>query len=314
MSNKKIKDRAVEELKNGKPAAYSATKEYFETFVDSLDKLRVSSGADPRSSDVTAEHILAIFKSFELYRNECLEVIDAIAIYSSDARYMKLVHNLFESIQKYLYPPEKKDEPRVVVSPSEYEYGVFHFFSHDLFLHSGAKFISYERFDFFKFLVDNLYYYEKRDGRENPAASFTIFNGSCELLEIYKGKAGTSISSPFSYMLRLLTDSSSVDFEDVLQTDFILLLRGKCNDNDMFKYWWPAKTLAYSTYRHSAFKIFEKSRSKQYFEKIKPMLNITEKEDLIKLMDACAGTLKDIDGFAINQNEFVNIDNLCTFP
>ena len=64
--------------------------------------------------------------------------------------------------------------------------------------------------------------------------------------------------------------------------DFVILLRALL-DLDMGARWYP-QTLVYVG-RGGGFEVFARARSKKWFEKVKVLLNVTDKDDLMTRLD-----------------------------
>ena len=95
-----------------------------------------------------------------------------------------------------------------------------------------------------------------------------------------------------------------------MQTDFILFIRTTL---DKSGFWWP-KTLVYLGHFHGAFELFNRATSKQYFDKIKPLLNINEKTDLDEFLkeEQTKGSQHYGLGYNFQIKRLLNYDDLCT--
>ncbi len=72
-----------------------------------------------------------------------------------------------------------------------------------------------------------------------------------------------------------------------MQADFVLFIRD-CLDlikSSGLQSWWP-ETLLYIRRLESAFEIFARAQSKEYFDRIKCLFDIEQKKDLEPLMQA----------------------------
>jgi hypothetical protein len=65
-----------------------------------------------------------------------------------------------------------------------------------------------------------------------------------------------------------------------MQADFLLFLRSSVNaSTQRADQWWP-ETLIYAGRHHGPFEIFARAQSAAYFEKIKGMIDVSDKEML----------------------------------
>lgn len=298
------KRRTMDGLMNAKAFAYPVTKEYFELFSKEIEKFRLPLNFDPLSDDV-----LENFKSFAPYRDEFLEVVRAIANYTDDEKYGELIHAFFERFHSYFYAPKGVNRYR------DFDFDNFQFFAHELFLHIGAMLISEGRYEVFNQLVERPYFLAYRADRgDDPMGSFTVFRQYSYLLAHRNQVLKQKRSSPAADMLRDGAGSSGTDFLSLMQTDFILFLRAGLSDLGVDDRWFP-DTLLYLGYRSRAFEIFERSRSKKYFDRIRPVLGNASKEDLDKLVegyDADPNSLPKWEGSRILPAMLMGIQDLCS--
>ena len=163
---------ALKALKDSKNSAYPETKEYFESFINELKKFRFGANFDFESDKVVEN-----FESFIPYRNECLDVIRAIAIYSEGEKFGELICTFFEKFQAYFYPVDG------AVYSNDKRFSNFKFFAHELFLHCGAILIAEKRYEFFDLLVDHPYYLKPEIvGILETTGTFKAFDLTCNLL------------------------------------------------------------------------------------------------------------------------------------
>ncbi|GAG74469.1 unnamed protein product [marine sediment metagenome] len=94
--------RAINVIKDGKPYSAGALKEYFEIFVQNLEKFRIK--------NYKGEFDEAIMKNIEAflpYRNEVIQIFSAIARYSPKEEHIESLNRFFESLIPYMFRPER---------------------------------------------------------------------------------------------------------------------------------------------------------------------------------------------------------------
>jgi len=88
-------------------------------------------------------------------------------------------------------------------------------------------------------------------------------------------------------MLEQRSKGSGLEFREILQADFVLYIRDCFLSlrSDFGQSWWP-DTLLYSQRYRGAFKIFSRSQSKEYFDKIKCVFSIKDKKEFEEIFEA----------------------------
>ena len=112
-------------------------------FTSELEKFRLNDDVD-----VLGDNFLFNFQSFVPYRNECVDVIRAIARYMHDERCSDILHAFFEGLLQYFEAPEEMKSYRRL------SFDNYKFFAHELFLHCGAILVDEGRHDLFNSLVE----------------------------------------------------------------------------------------------------------------------------------------------------------------
>ena len=306
LSTTALRRRAYDAITGSKEQAYPAAKEYFELFAEELEKLRFDSDVDP-----LADAFLSNFGSFVPYRNECLDVIQAIARYTHDARYANLLHAFFERLLQYYEAPEWMDRYRKIAFDN------YKFFAHELFLHCTAMFVAEDRHDLFNALVGRQYYLETRARYGGqPLAEFTVFRQYLQSLDIINERSNLKRLSYAADILKERATSSVVKFRKLMEVDFILFLRGDLANLGEFDRWWP-ETLVYLGFEYRTFEIFERSRSTRYFEKLRPFLANATKADLEELLTGYENNGRGLPRWEMTRvipRTLMGFQNLCTRP
>lgn len=300
------KRRAMDGLTNSKAFAFPATKEYLELLSSELEKFRLPSEVSPESDDFFDN-----FQSFVPYRDECIEIVRAVSDYTDHEKYIELIHAFFERFQVYFHPSKN------VTRYHETDFDNFKFFAHELFLHVGATLISSRRYEAFNQLVTTPYYSANRADRgQEPMGNFTEFRHYLKSLRIRNDCLKLNRLSLAADFLHDRAGASGIDFSKIMEVDFLLFLRAELADLDDYGRWYP-DTLVYLGFGHRAFEIFERSRSKRYFERIRPVLGNAAKEDLEKLVEgykADPQALPRWEGSRIRPKNLMGIEKLCSLP
>lgn len=299
------KRHAIAALSNDKATAFAATKEYFELFTAHLERFRFEENFDPLSDEVQSN-----FDSFIPYRDEWIEVVRSIALYTREERFGELLHAFFGRLIPLFYAPPELHSYR------DMDFDNFKFFGYELFLHCVTVLIAEERFDVFNSLIEQQYYSECRvDYGEDPLRSFLEFQHPLTLLTHRSEKLDErKWHSPTGQLLKERLVGSSLDFQQLMQADFVLFLRVHLPDINLYRIWWP-HTLVYWGHRQRAFELFERSRSLKYFERIRPLLAEATKEELANLvggLNANSHLLPKWGFDSVIPAVMMGIDKLCT--
>ncbi|MCC3305373.1 hypothetical protein [Sneathiella sp. HT1-7] len=108
---------------------------------------------------------------------------------------------------------------------------------------------------------------------------FTEFRNYLESLKYRNKRLKLNRISVHADLLRERSSGTGIEFNDLMQADFVLLLRGDHDASDSYDGWWP-ETLVYCVRLRGPFEIFSRAKSKSYFALIKPMLGINNIEEL----------------------------------
>ena len=300
------KRRAMDGLTNLKAFAYPATKEYFELFSRELEKFRLSPDILPESDD-----FLENFQSFVPYRDEFLDIVRVISNYTDEEKYVELIHAFFERFLGYFHPPKNAR------SYSDIDFDNFKFFAHELFLHTGATLISEGRYAAFNHMVETPYYFaDGADRGFERMGNFTKFRQHLNSMDIRKQRLKLNRISLVADFLHDRAGASGTDFSKIMEVDFLLFLRAELTKLGDYKHWHP-DTLLYLGYGQRTFEIFERSRSKRYFERIRPVLGNATKEHLEKLVESYRADPQRLpiwEGSRIAPVSLMGVQRLCSLP
>jgi hypothetical protein len=266
--------RSLDALKNSKPFVEGAVDEYLTTFANNLEKFRMTLD---ESADLD-DQVIASINEFTPYKNEFVQVVQSIAQYASTDDMQKKLHRFFEQLIPYLDAPEQATSYHPFGSDN------FKFIVHELFMHTIATLIRYERFSFVNTLIAIPYYVSTNASRGRDATtSFTVFRPYAESFKLRDKKLGRLSSR--ADMLKQRAEAAGFDFRSLMQAEFVLWLRATMID-DYYVRWWP-ETLVYSTHAYGPMEIFARSQSASYFQSISIVLGGVSveklREHLVKL-------------------------------
>ena len=269
--------RCLDAIRYGKSYASGATNEYFEVFVQNLERFRITDKEGKEFDELVIENI----ENFIPYRNEAIEVFLALSQYRNNPDTHTILHRFFEQLIPYM------DKPEGVNQWQEWDFDNFKFIINELFLYCISSFLKYECFEGVTKLLGQGYFSQSdRHGTGGKMKSFCEFRQHLRALEHRNKRLNLRRLSLHADLLSERSKASGLNFEQIMQADFVIFLKNSfdCLKGEEYQDWWP-NTLLYARH-HGAFEFFARAESKTYFERIKDILNIQGKEEFELLIQA----------------------------
>lgn len=295
--------RAQDSIRNGRDNALPATREYFDTFVSELEKIRLVSGG---KNDFD-EDVVKSIEDFLPYRDELIDILSNIALYRYGQDSYRLVHRFIEQLVPFL------DRPAHLDSWSEWDFDNYRFIVLEIYLYSIAIMLKYERFDAIPVLTSNFFVPENR-GNE-PMSPFESINRDMSSLSHRVARLELRRVSLAADFLKERCKGVSVQFTELMQADLVLFLKGQLGQSHY--YGWVPETLIYADRHGAAFELFARSQSSQYFQNLKKVLGISSKQTLVDLaneFDNGQRHLPSRDYRRMNFKSLIGLQRLDTLP
>jgi len=300
--------RALDSVRTNREYAKGALNEYFDTFVENLERFRIK-GQEGDFDDKVMESI----EQFIPYRNEVIQLFLALTQYRDNPETHQLLYRFFERLIPFL------DRPPNVTTWGEWDFDNFKFIIQELFLYYMASLLKYECFSGVAFMLDQRYYIE-----ENPRTGsssmvrFTIFRSHLNSLEHRNKRLQLRRLSLQADLLKQRSAATGFNFRQLMQADFFLYLRDclDCIRSQERQRWWP-DTLVYLNFREDPFEVFARAGSTQYFNRLKLALGINVKQELDPLIQAFKDQKLYIPRWefeSFNPFELLNYEHLATRP
>lgn len=265
--------RATELLRNGSPQARGAAEEYFLVFAAGLEAFRIPvEKFDRQKFD---EPIVQSIESFLPYRDEFIGVVSAMARYSSNDD-ERLLRSFFEKLIPYMF------RPKSVTQYSNWYWDNFKFVIHEMFLYAIGFLLKHERFDVVYQLMSQSYYVGSAlDNSREPMEPFSILRQHMDTFNFRNQRLQLNRLSLRADVLEERSHASGLDFLDIMQADFVLFFFDALTSRheNRRQMWWP-ETLLYYREHALPFEIFARAESRQYFQKVSPLLAIKSKDEL----------------------------------
>lgn len=269
--------KAIDAIRNGKSFAKGALQEYFDTFIENLEKFRIMRNNNEIDFD---ERIIKNIEEFIPYRNEVIELFLAIAQYSNTKETHHQVHDFFENILPYTERPEHINQYHT------FDFDNYKFIIHELFLYAIASLLKYECFDAVSTLINQDYYNKIDDSyNQNSMISFSKFRSYCQSLEYRKDRLKLNRLSLKSDLIKERSEGMGIKFEQLMQSDFILYLRSSIDYRSYSDLRWYPDTLLYARNRYKPFELLARAQSKDYISKLHILFNLDDKNKFKNLVE-----------------------------
>ena len=266
--------RASDAIRNNRAHRAGAVGEYLDRLAGGFPSLRMKT-ADGEFDD----HVVQSIDQFLPYRNEAIGVFLGLAQHGPLPDELRSLHRFFEQVYPFMHRPPD------VMSYREWDFDNFRFIVHELLLYAVAGLLRYERFDAVAQLVREPYYVGRDGHIESGAASFAAFWENIKSLQHRNDRLGLRRASLRADLLKSRAATSGLSFEHLMQADFTLFLRNAVEAlrGGERQSWWP-DTLLYADNR--PLEIFARAQSRAYFELLKCILEVREKDELETLFKA----------------------------
>lgn len=264
--------RAIDALRSGSPIAVPAAAEYLTKVVAEFEKLRL----DPSESPFD-EAVVKSIESFIPNRNEAIDLFTTLALYLDDSQTSTLLHGFFEGLLPYM------ERPKEVTTFRDRDWDNFRFLVHELFLYAVASLIRHGRFDSAAYLMETNYYLAESTDYDDNMVPFGAFRRSAPSLAERNNRLNMRRLSLRADLLKERCIGTEITFEDLMQADFVLFMRDVIDRLDERWRWWP-ETLLYACRHRQPFEIFARAKSLSYFNRIRILLGVEKKDDLLPVL------------------------------
>ena len=285
--------RVIDAIKNGKSYASGALDEFFETFSANLERFRID-----RTDGEFDKQVHKNIEQFIPYRDQAIQTFAALARYAPDEENITKLHRFLESLIPYMFAPQGIQS----YYPSDFDN--YKFIIHELFLYAVSVLTKYERFDQANYLLRHQYFAADRTGYgSGETRNFAVFLKPVRSLE-------TGVQGE---LLNKRCNSPLIKPRHIMQSDIILFVRGEIEKTT----WWP-HTFVNLPWENFVFEVFARAVSLQYFDKIKCLLGIENKQKLADLLESFNNGQRSLPRIGMYQldglKELLGYDSLATKP
>ena len=253
--------------------ANAATEDYLSILSENLEKFRIK-----EMGENLDDAVVKSIDNFAPYRDEAVGLFAAVARYAPTDDNIRRLHRFFESLIPYMNPPAN------VRAYKESEFDNFKFIIRELFLCWVAALLQRERFAEADAFLRKQFYLGINASGKVSIKDYFIFDPAMRSLHRMNQRKGVLCFEANLFKTR--ANSSALEFRHLMQADFVLYIRGGILHPNPDPHSWYPITLADTVFdfRPPVCEIFARSASKKYFEDSKRILGISQKEDLLEVM------------------------------
>jgi hypothetical protein len=261
--------RAIDAIRNGREYTVPALTEYLNAFSIELEKFRISS-----SDKQFDERFIESIEVFLPYRNELISLFIAAATYNHTEEVIKAFHRFFEALLRYTKPPTGMSRY------TDVDFDNFKFIIHEIYLYFVACLIKFERFySLNTFLLMDFFVADSRE----PMQTFVVIRWYLKTLAIRNQRLELRRLSLRADLLKERCRDNGIEFDKLMAADLVLFIRSRSIPEAPHG-WWP-DTLLYVGHFARHFEMFARSNSRQYFDQIKHLLGVGNKDELGRLLE-----------------------------
>lgn len=301
-----LQRRAIDGLKNSKPHALPALREFLDGTVAEFENLRLGKGLDPFD-----EAVYGSIKAFVPYRNELVDVFVTVATYRNDPEAWKLIHRFFERLIPYMDLPQGFSG-----TYSEWDFDNYRFIIKELFLYVIATTVKYECFEGLGSLTGASYLVTRSmRPSDNPMRDFQVFQDRMRSLDMRNQRLKLNRISLVADLLKEGVTGTAISFSDIMAADFVLYLKSRIVDRTTF-YWYP-HTLVYMFRAERHIALFSRCYSKAYFDRVKEAIGVADAAALkavANAIDQDERMLPNFDYSRLRVGAVIDLDRIATMP
>jgi hypothetical protein len=268
-----IKNALINEKKN--TPLY--IQDYLDTFVSSLNSFAIDE-KDLNENNYD-EVILKKIEDLKVLRDDFIDFTEMYLSYSVIIDSDKL-HNFFEKLLNFLANINDLNYSSNTLAYLKSDY--FRFFYYELFLTFAAILIAKERFDELAYILQTPFIIEKKNSGEILQQSFSEFRQYVATLNEHRNKKYKLNKISVTADTLKQRASEKYGFEKLRETDLLLfyislLFPSPKKNYFSYSYWFPETTCSRFWYT----KLLAKTVSERYFNKVKILFGVKDKNELI---------------------------------
>jgi hypothetical protein len=290
-------------VRSNSTTATGLLDDYLDSVADAVGELLLeATGYEPDFH----EHVIASADRFLPIRNEFVSFVLFVAQYGRGEEPYEQIHRFFERLAQFRSQHDQM--------PGKSESGTDNigYVLWELFLHTVAVLIARQRFSEANILLARPYFVSSgRHADSGALRSFGVFDPSLRSLDTPAQGFGRQARSIRNDLLEQRPQHPEISLRELVQADFVLGVRGHMDAKGDFDFPWDPRLLVYA-HNQTTFEIFLRGASRQFFERLKVLLGVENKDELVERFGATRmPTIEGIWGTQRFEN-FLNLEHLAT--
>lgn len=261
----------VEAIKQGKTNVPGLLREYFDEMINVWKGFSI---CPPDPAVPLDEVVLESIKDALTVRDEIVELLHILFMYRDESDDFDLIRTFFEQIAGF------RKTPHGVNRWNDSWADNYVFINYELFLHTVALLLKHEKFRQLGSFIEEPYFVRDEGRMNGRYDDVRVFLGNASSIdEERKVRLKSNRISLVADLIKERATNPHISFEQILLADLVILLRCLLDPRQRSR-WYP-KTLIYAA-NHNAFEIFARGESPRGFEKVKVLLGVKDKPDLVQ--------------------------------
>ncbi|MBT8136262.1 MAG: hypothetical protein KJO54_04515 [Gammaproteobacteria bacterium] len=290
---------------NEKPHCDEAIGQFFQALLHMLDAAQVE-GPDDQPLDERVLQQLALIKP---WRDHYLRFVELAITSERSAAIHEANRAFLGRLLSY------KHAPRDVIHFNHLWCDHYRFAIREVFISVIALLLANRDFDQANQYLNAEYRFETDRGPQR--ANFLLFDSYIKSLDEFRNRRlRLNRLSVGADLLKERADLNFLTFDEMMQADFVLCIRGLLHHPQALTRWFP-RTLVYAErYEGTGFDLFISAQSKREFPGIQTLLQVKDKDDLIRrfgqVSQQCALPQWKFGGVPIPFASFMGLEALAT--
>jgi len=301
-----IKNALLNEKKN--TSLY--IQNYLDTFIGSLQQFVIN--LEDINQNNFDEAVLKSIEELKSLRDDFVNFIDTYLSFSLDFDGDK-IHAFFEHLLGFLMNLDEYNYPNHTIQYLKSDN--FRFFYYELFLTFSAIMIKKERFDGLAYIIQTPFIIDNKGTNKIDQFTFSEFRQYVYTLNEYRNKKYALNKVSITADMIKQRASDNFDFNALKNADVLLYYLSLLFPNTKVSYggyWFPET----SCYRNWSLKLLPKTVSERYFNRVKVLFGIDNKEQLIERVNTIISSRRNViedRNFIIPAiNKGLGLEEMCT--
>lgn len=290
---------------NEKPHCDEAVGQLFQALLQMLDASSIE-GPDDQPLD---ERVLSVLEVMKPLRDHYLRFVELAITSERSSAIHEANREFLGRLLSY------KHAPRDVIHFNHLWCDHYRFAIRELFIGVIALLIANREFEQANKYLNAEYRFETDRGPQR--ANFLMFDAYIKSLDEFRNRRlRLNRLSVGADLLKERADLNFLSFDEMMQADFVLCVRGLLHHPAALTRWFP-RTLVYAErYERAGFDLFISAQSKREFPNIKALLQVSDKNELVQRFEQvsrqCALPQWKFGGVPIPFADFIGLEALAT--